>query len=134
MSVEPTQKTLETRAEIAECLKIWGTALETLDSQKVASLYAQDAILLPTVSNEIRKTPAAIIDYFDRFLKKQPKCMVIQQNIRLYDNLAINSGLYTFDLTVDGVAGQALCRFTFVYRKDDAGWKIIEHHSSYMPE
>ncbi|MEA2044455.1 MAG: nuclear transport factor 2 family protein [Thermoproteota archaeon] len=25
-------------------------------------------------------------------------------------------------------------RFSFVYHKSDAGWKIISHHSSVMPE
>lgn len=123
-----------TRDEIASLFDDWNAALQTRDPERVAALYAEDAVLLPTVSNEVRKTPAAVIDYFDRFLKKAPKGMIIQQNIRLFETLAINSGIYTFDLTVDGVEGQALCRYTFVYRKDPQGWRIIEHHSSFMPE
>jgi uncharacterized protein (TIGR02246 family) len=120
--------------EITALLNDWNTALESLDPAQVAALYAEDAVLLPTVSNEIRKTPAAIHDYFIRFLKKKPRGRVIQQNIRLFGALAINSGLYTFDLTVEDTQVQLLCRYTFVYRKDAQGWKIIEHHSSVMPE
>lgn len=123
------------RNEIAALLEAWMTALETRDPIEVAALYAEDAVLLPTVSNEVRKTPAAVARYFDHFLQKLPKGQIIQQNIRLFDGLAINSGIYSFNLTVDGVAGDVLCRFTFVYRRDpDGGWKIIEHHSSVMPE
>ncbi|WP_211116227.1 SgcJ/EcaC family oxidoreductase [Roseinatronobacter bogoriensis] len=120
--------------EIADLFNDWNSALQTLDPAKVAALYAEDAVLLPTVSNEIRKTPAAIRAYFKRFLKKQPRGRIIEQNIRLFDTLAINSGLYTFDLTIEGTTVQLLCRYTFVYRKDPQGWMIIEHHSSVMPE
>jgi uncharacterized protein (TIGR02246 family) len=122
------------RDEIAHLFNDWNAALQSLDAAQVAALYAKDAVLLPTVSNEIRKTPAAIQEYFTRFLKKKPKGRIIQQNIRLLDSLAINSGIYTFDLTIDGTDTQLLCRYTFVYRKDPEGWKIIEHHSSVMPE
>lgn len=122
------------REEIAELFNDWNFALQSLDAAKVGALYAEDAVLLPTVSNEIRKTPAAIQDYFVRFLKKKPRGRIIQQNIRLFDTLAINSGIYTFDLTIDGNDAQLLCRYTFVYRKEPQGWKIIEHHSSVMPE
>lgn len=126
---------IELRKEIAALFDRWNEALQTGDPATVAALYAEDAVLLPTVSNEVRKTPAAIERYFERFLKKLPKGQIIQQNIRLFDGLAINSGIYSFNLTVDGVAGDVLCRFTFVYRRDpDGGWKIIEHHSSVMPE
>ncbi|MGL4413127.1 SgcJ/EcaC family oxidoreductase [Roseinatronobacter monicus] len=122
------------RDEIANLFDDWNAALQSRDPATVAGLYAEDAVLLPTVSNEIRKTPAAIQDYFDRFLKKKPYGRIIHQNIRLLDTLAINSGIYTFDLTVDGTPKQLLCRFTFVYRQDGESWKIIEHHSSVMPE
>ncbi len=122
------------RDEIAKLFDDWNAALQSLDPAAVAGLYAEDAVLLPTVSNEIRKTPAAIQEYFDQFLEQKPHGRMIQQNIRLHDPLAINSGIYTFDLTDGGTPTQILCRFSFVYRRDGEGWKIIEHHSSVMPE
>jgi hypothetical protein len=50
--------------------------------------------------------------------------------VRIFDNLAINSGSYTFTFK-DG--SQAQARFTFVYQWDGESWLIIEHHSSKMP-
>lgn len=51
--------------------------------------------------------------------------------MRVFGDLAINSGLYTFTFA-DGSTVAA--RFTFVYRRSGDRWQIIEHHSSRMPE
>ncbi|WP_294002958.1 SgcJ/EcaC family oxidoreductase [Streptomyces sp.] len=50
----------------------WNAALRTGDLEKVADLYAKDAVLLPTVSNEIRTDHAGIVDYFEHFLHNKP--------------------------------------------------------------
>lgn len=122
------------RQEIAELFNIWNDALQTGDAKKVAALYAENATLLPTFSKEMRQTPEEIEEYFKIFLKLHPKGSIIRQNARLYDPIAINSGLYDFETTVDGETHHMMGRFTFVYRKDDDAWKIIEHHSSMMPD
>ena len=68
--------------------------------------------------------------YFIHFLAKHPVGKIDQSNIRIFDDIAINSGIYTF-IFKDGSSAQA--RFTFVYRINDEVWKIIEHHSSLLP-
>lgn len=123
-----------TRREIAQLFHVWNDALKTGDPKQVAALYAHDATLLPTLSKEVRQTPEAIEDYFEDFLKLQPKGAIIHQNVSLYDPIAINSGVYTFETTLDGVKHHMIGRFTFVYRKENDDWKIIEHHSSMMPD
>ena len=50
----------------------WNDALATGDSATVADLYAPHAVLLPTVSNDVRTDRAGIIDYFDKFLQIDP--------------------------------------------------------------
>ncbi len=95
------------------------------------ALYAEDAILLPTVSNTVRHTHAEIRDYFVHFLQKGPLGDIDEANVRVFGDLAINSGLYTF---MCDDAGQVHARFTFVYRRKGDGWEIVEHHSSRMPE
>ena len=109
----------------------WNDALQTGDPKQVASLYATDAILLPTVSNKVRHNHDEIEDYFVHFLAKGPQGKIDESNIRIFDEIAINSGVYTFTFK-DGVSVQA--RFTYVYRWNGQGWIIIEHHSSAMPE
>lgn len=117
---------------IANQFQRWNNALLTEDPKKVAALYAPHAILLPTVSNQVRTTNEQIEDYFTKFLKLRPKGKIDEQHVRILDqNHAINSGIYTFSLN-DKQSVQA--RFTFVYQKINGKWFIIEHHSSKMPE
>ncbi len=120
--------------EIADQFGIWNQALQTGDPDKVVACYAADAILLPTVSAKVRHNHDEIRDYFVHFLAKKPQGTITEQNIRVFDNIAINSGLYTFTLTEDDVQTDVAARFTFVYRQDESGWMIIEHHSSLLPE
>lgn len=117
--------------EIAGLFDQWNSALQTGDPKQVSALYAKDAILLPTVSNQVRHNHEEIEDYFVHFLAKGPQGKIDESNVRIFDDLAINSGVYTFTFK-DGASVQA--RYTYVYRWDGQRWLIIEHHSSAMPE
>ena len=119
------------KSEITALFDQWNSALQTGDPKQVAALYAADAILLPTVSNQVRHNHAEIEDYFAHFLAKGPQGVINESNVRIFGDIAINSGVYTFTFK-DGVSVQA--RFTYVYRWDGQGWLITEHHSSAMPE
>ena len=68
----PEHAAKPTKKQIAGLFDTWNTALQTGDSDKVADLYAKDAVLLPTVSNEVRTDRAEIVDYFDHFLPNKP--------------------------------------------------------------
>jgi uncharacterized protein (TIGR02246 family) len=109
----------------------WNSALQTGNPDKVAALYASNAILLPTVSNQVRHNHEEIKDYFVHFMQKGPVGTIDESNLRTFGLIAINSGVYTFAFK-DGTSVQG--RFTFVYRWNGQHWQIIEHHSSQMPE
>jgi uncharacterized protein (TIGR02246 family) len=117
--------------EIIALFDQWNNALQTGDPKQVTALYAEDGILLPTVSNQVRHNPDEIEDYFVRFLAKKPMGKIDEANVRIFNDLAINSGVYTFSFA-DGSSVQA--RFTFVYIFNGEQWLITEHHSSQMPE
>ncbi len=119
------------KSEITALFEQWNSALQTRDPKQVAALYAADAILLPTVSNKVRHNHDEIEDYFVHFLAKGPQGVIDESNVRIFGELAINSGVYIFTFS-DGATVQA--RFTYVYRWDGQRWLIIEHHSSAMPE
>ena len=119
------------KSDITVLFEQWNSALQTRDPKQVAALYATDAILLPTVSNQVRHNHAEIEDYFVHFLAKGPKGVIDESNVRIFGDLSINSGVYTFSFN-DGASVQA--RYTFVYRWDGQRWLIVEHHSSAMPE
>ena len=120
-----------TEHEILALFDDWNNALKTRNPKNVASLYENGGILLPTVSNRVRHNQDEIEDYFVHFLEKGPEGKIDEANVRIFDHLAINSGVYTFSF-LDGSSVQA--RFTFVYRWNGERWMIVEHHSSMMPE
>lgn len=109
----------------------WKDALTTGDTKTVASLYHPNAILLPTLSNVIRRTPKELENYFDFFLARNPKAEIESSYIRFHNTLATHSGIYAF---VFGDGTSARTRFTFVYTWYEGRWMIVEHHSSQMPE
>lgn len=132
MTVET--ENINSPGEIAILFVKWNEALQTGDARAVAALYAPEAILLPTTSDEIRKSSSAIEAYFDSVLSARPVLKMVEQNIRRYGRLAINSGLY--ELEAEGPEGRrkSMARFTFVYEWVRGDWLIVEHHSSLLPE
>ncbi len=126
---------MEQRNQIMGLFDRWNAALQTGDVEQVAACYAPEAVLLPTVSNQVRSDPNGIRDYFRHFLTLHPVGRLNQSHVRCHGEIAINSGIYTF--TLDGENGQRIdvpARYTFVYRRDGDDWLIVEHHSSRMPE
>jgi uncharacterized protein (TIGR02246 family) len=110
----------------------WNAALATLNPDTVTTLYAEDAVLLPTVSNQVRHNHTEIRDYFVSFLQKSPQGVIDESNVRiLSDTHATNSGVYTFTF---GDGSSVTARFSYLYVATADGWKILQHHSSAMPE
>ena len=117
--------------KIAALFDKWNSALQTGDPRKVAALYESNGVLLPTVSNRVCHNHEEIEEYFVHFLAKGPVGKIDEANVRTFDQIAINSGVYTFTFN-DGAVVQA--RFTFVYRWNGERWMIVEHHSSQIPD
>ncbi|MBW4508029.1 MAG: SgcJ/EcaC family oxidoreductase [Scytonematopsis contorta HA4267-MV1] len=123
------------KSEIAKLFDRWNASLKTLEPNEVVKNYASDAVLLPTVSNKVRHNSKEMKDYFEHFLQKKPVGKIDERNIRIYCDMAIDSGRYTFSVVDrNGKPGQVKARYTFVYRKIVDQWLIEEHHSSIMPE
>lgn len=82
--------------EIAAQFDIWNAALQTGDPRKVASLYAPDGVLLPTVSNQVRTDYESKVDYFTNFLKLKPFGTLNESHVRFLTpdrSVGINSGV-----------------------------------------
>ena len=118
--------------DVVALFDTWNAALATLDPDKVTKLYAEDAVLLPTVSNQVRHNHTEIRDYFVGFLQKSPQGVIDESNVCiLSDTHATNSGVYTFTF---GDGSSVTARFSYLYVATTDGWKILQHHSSAMPE
>jgi uncharacterized protein (TIGR02246 family) len=133
----PERTSKPTKKQAASLFDTWNAALQTGDPEQVADLYAQDAVLLPTVSNKVRSDRAGIVDYFHHFLENKPVGKKIQTVVNVLDgNSVLDTGVYQFTLT-DPKTGEkrvVKARYTYAYEKRDGEWKIVNHHSSAMPE
>ncbi|MFF5147766.1 SgcJ/EcaC family oxidoreductase [Streptomyces sp. NPDC013157] len=128
---EPSKK------QIAGLFDRWNAALRTGDPEKVADLYAKDAVLLPTVSNRIRTDRAGIVDYFERFLQNKPVGKKVETIVNVLDtDSAVDTGIYEFTLTDPKTGAKRVveARYTYEYEKRGGTWLIVNHHSSAMPE
>ncbi len=133
-------QTEKAEKEVAKMTDIW---LNTVTSgsqevvDEVVALYAENGVLWGTVSEQVRDTPPEIRNYFEYFAKL-PELSVSSYKgcVRMYDeNIAINTGYYTFTYSKNGQTKEVPARYSFVYQKDSNNqWEIIEHHSSALPE
>ena len=117
--------------EIAALFDRWNQSLQTGDPHKVVANYAERSILLPTVSNQPRLTPAEKEEYFHHFLQDRPSGKIDFRQVELGCNSAVDAGLYTFTFARTGAVVKA--RYTYTYRWDGVQWLITSHHSSVMP-
>lgn len=124
--------------QVAAATQAWIDAMGSHDPERVVALYAPDAVLWGTTSPTIRDNPAAVRDYFSLLTRVPPdyKGVLGEQRIRVYGDLAINTGTYTFIGPARDAAGKPIsraARFSFVYRNRDGRWLIVDHHSSAVP-
>ena len=132
-----TTRTLSYWPEVGEISALfgdWNAALATGDPYLVADRYTPDAVLLATMSPDVRVDRAGIVDYFANFMLARPLAVVKRSFVRvLRSTEAIDSGLCRFTMKQDGHTVAMDARFTFVYEKIDGKWMIVTHHSSAMP-
>ncbi|AFZ47109.1 Calcium/calmodulin dependent protein kinase II association-domain protein [Cyanobacterium stanieri PCC 7202] len=132
--VETTNAICErvTEEDIASLFDRWNESLGTGNPENVVTNYAENAILLATVSNNPKLNTEDKIEYFERFLENKPIGTIDQRTIFIGCNTAVDSGLYTFTFNKTGEEVQA--RYSYTYTWDGSEWLIINHHSSKLPE
>jgi len=121
--------------EVAAATAAWVEALNSRNPTRIVALYDTQAVFWGTTSTTIRATPAAVAEYF-KTAPDRPnvRCKLGEQHIRIFGNIAVNSGYYTFSDLRDGTPTTTPARFTFVFRKRGTKWMIVDHHSSRVPD
>lgn len=125
-----------TVAAVEQQFDAFNAAWATKNPDTVAALFAPDAVLLPTVSNTPRTTPAGVRDYFVKFLQNSPVGQIDSSTVKLGCNTASRLGTWTVTLT-DAATGKVTpvkARYSFLYKYQDGKWWIDHLHSSLMPE
>jgi uncharacterized protein (TIGR02246 family) len=121
--------------DVGAATRAWIDAMTSHDAGRVMALYDADAVLWGTRSPTLRDSPSTVRDYFKILATVPPsyKAVLGEQRIRVYGDMAINTGTYTFSELRDGQEVVRPARFSFVYRLHDGHWLIVDHHSSVIP-
>ena len=120
--------------EVQAALDTWLNAVSTGSPDAVMTLYKDHAVLLPTLAPGVHDTREKRLGYFTAFTANENlRGKVNELHTRVFGDVAVNSGLYTFTFKKDGKEVTTPARFSFVYKKTPMGWMIVDHHSSVVP-
>lgn len=121
---------------ISEVKSNWANAIVNADIDALSNIYANDAVLKPTLSNDVRRGFEEISPYFvggekygdSGFLKKGiSKVSYESSELHEFEAVVCETGIYHFT-TPEGVVK---AHFTFLFEKQPEGsWKIKTQHSS----
>ncbi len=129
-----TRKYILVKEEIVKTLSMWTSSFCKDSSDNICALYDKRATLWGTLSPIKRDNLILIKDYFDQLFKfKSRSIEVNESNIRVFGDLAICNGIYTFKWINSGKIITKVARFSFFYTKKEDQWLIVEHHSSVLP-
>lgn len=123
------------RDEVAAATQAWINGMTRHDIEAVLSLYDSEAVLWGTRSATLRDNPTTVREYFNILRTVPPSYKVVlgEQRIRVYGDIAINTGTYTFSEVRDGKEIIRPARFSLVYKNRNGRWLIVDHHSSAVP-
>ena len=123
------------REEIAAATAAWRAAYDSRDAARIASHYALDAVLWGTSAKTIAAAPTSIANYFkDAAARPNARVVFGEQHVRVYGELAANTGYYTFTDIRDGKDTSLPARFSLLFRRQAGKWLIVDHHSSRLPQ
>lgn len=111
----------------------WTEAVAAGQIDAILPLYVPDAILVPTLSNEIVVTEDGRRKYFEFFLSDGgPDCAVERIVSRTDRKLgtATLAGIYSFRFQRPLGEEIVPARFLFTFEEINARWLITGHHSS----
>lgn len=111
----------------------WTEAVASGRIEAILELYAPDAVLVPTLSNEIAVTADCRRKYFEFFLSDGgPDCTlksVVSRTDRKHGTATV-AGIYAFRFRRPTGEETVPARFLFTLEEIGSRWMIIGHHSS----
>ena len=111
----------------------WAATVATRDVDKILELYAADAILVPTLSNQVRDCDDSRRNYFENLLANDGlvcDIQVLKKRVSRKLGTVVVGGLYTFVYRDGGEQRSVPARFLFTFERINDEWLITGHHSS----
>jgi uncharacterized protein (TIGR02246 family) len=130
-----TRSAAGAKEEVAAAGEKWVAIFVDDNPDAILALYDDEAVLWGTLASTRLGGKQALRGYFEMAFKALPghKVDFGDQLVRIFGDIAINTGYYTFSYVKDGEAHSLPARYSFVYRKHGGSWLIVDHHSSAMP-
>lgn len=119
---------------VVAATEAWRAAYDSRDPARITAMYDSDAVLWGTTAKAIAHDPTAIAAYF-KAAASRPTARVEfgDQHTRVYGDVGVNSGTYTFSEMRNGQRVARPARYTFVFRNRGGQWRVVAHHSSVVP-
>ncbi|MGP0149162.1 DUF4440 domain-containing protein [Pseudomonas oryzihabitans] len=136
MSIAAPARSNEENACLAgakAALYTWAATVATRDVEAILALYAADAILVPTLSNEVRDNEESRREYFRNFLANDGlvcDVQIFKKRVSSKLGTVVVGGLYVFRYREGEQAISVPARFLFTFEQIDGRWLITGHHSS----
>lgn len=119
-----------------ELIQKWVQAVNEGNVEALIGMYNEKAVLIPTFSNRMRKTPERIRDYFETLEAKPGLHLGLHDNtvtvVPIQNRAYGISGLYCWQFLVDDELLNFEARFSYVVDLDQKS-PILQHHSSQIP-
>jgi MFS superfamily sulfate permease-like transporter len=120
---------------LSNFLNDWKAAIDKRSLLGVVGLYDYNGLLWGTFAHELRPGHTNIKKYFTHLFENENLSVQFENyETRQYGDVFIQSGSYTFSFTKRGKKVVIPARYSFVCRKENHSWIILEHHSSQFPE
>ncbi|APQ14340.1 DUF4440 domain-containing protein [Pseudomonas oryzihabitans] len=114
-------------------LHTWAATVATRDVEAILALYAPDAILVPTLSNEVRDCQDSRREYFRNFLANEGlvcDVQIFKKRVSSKLSTVVVGGLYVFHYREGDAVVSVPARFLFTFEQINGRWLITGHHSS----
>jgi uncharacterized protein (TIGR02246 family) len=133
-AVAPTQILAAPADDAAAVFSKWKAAYDANDNVAVARLYAPNAILHGTRSNNVTVGREAITKYFTVVVNTGNKVEFREHELMVInDSTLLAVGFNDFMRNVGGKLNPEPARFSILLVKQGNEWLIAHHHSSLRP-
>jgi uncharacterized protein (TIGR02246 family) len=113
------------REAIEAANRVWMAGFAAGDAAKMASIYADDAVVFPPGAARVNGREA-IAQFWGGFLKNGFKNLVLKTlEVEAQGDLAFEGGEVTFDIPQkDGKPAKAAVKYIVVWKRVSSGWQI----------
>ncbi|MBL8559738.1 MAG: SgcJ/EcaC family oxidoreductase [Hyphomonadaceae bacterium] len=125
-----------TAEEAAAILAKFDTAYASNDPAQIAALYAPNAVMLSTSTNDVIKTPEGVLADVTEYAKLQVKTVPNANEVQVLDaDTIVTTAVFTADFKRNNRDTWQVFRVTQVVQKQaDGNWLIVNEHFAGPPK